>query len=298
MKAEFDGTYLKIGDEAKISLDGEYVARVKSGWYVGNLINCLIEFADGLLDSSRLKYSQLYICGKQLIKSTYFLNLAYQVNVAIPCNLMFELLGGKVSGWVNVKDETTVKGYLKIEDAVYYEETTGNVERVIRKMVEIGRRRKIYYPIYMLRPIARRGILSFQASDGEVVFEINERDYKLNYMVFGGKMQENYQPIFKWLEYVILKNFGGDLEWFEVRDDVLVARSGGVEISYDVSEKELIDFKFSVEDLTVKLIDDGIKMVGGDKSRVELYVVSMRAKRGFKKRIGRRLWDVFKYLVF
>lgn len=296
MQARFEYPWLQVGDVARISVEGKGEAKSKIFTTAGNLVESLIEFIDLVLEDCKFSGSVSDTCNHHTILKVY-LEGKYRVDLAIPCQLWFRNAKETIYGNIGVARDGAVYGSLRVKNATFTETIPGYGGEISEKLIELGAKHKIYYPLYMLQPVANDERLSFYTPDGELVFEISDKGYSLNYEAFGGSVRKWSGVVVKWLEDTILRNFNEDLENADIGKTILKAKAGNFEVLYNTSEKRVIDFKFLQDGLTITLIGDNIK-ISDSSRRIEVYVVGAQIVRDFVARISEKLWHIFKPLVF
>lgn len=295
--ASFRYPWLMIGNVARINLNGKYEISAYEGMFVENLVQSLFEFADKALENSKFDCTVIDTCYGHRIQKIYFVG-SYLITFSIPCGLEIIRSDNDLFGFLKVEKTGEIDGYLKIGKVVFEEEISGYGDEMAQRLLELGARRKIYYPLYMLEPVVNGANLVFCKPDGEVVFEVSDKGYKLNYEAFGGTVGRGSAIVLKWLESEILKNVSKNFKEWELEDRRGKIGAGKFEISYDVQERKLIDFKFLLGGLSVSSISDGVKMSDWPERRIEAYFVSRLSMERFRRRVGEKLWEILKYLVF
>lgn len=298
MRAKFNYPWLELEEIGKIGLDGSYEIKGRAGGSVENLIESLFEFTDKLMENSRIDFIDMSTYNWNRVQNVH-LDGAYKISFVVPCGIEFLNLERKVLGSLVVEQSGRVFGSLKIKRRVFTEEIQGYEEKFVEKVLNLALRHRIGYPLYMLKPEIEGENLVFRAPDGETVLEISDKNYKLNYQTFGGSLRKNSGVVLKWLEDAILRNCKENLESWTVRNKTLMLLAGKFKILYDINEKKLSDFDLRLNGLQVSSVASEIRITDWPARKVEGYIlVGMKNMEKFNLKVGEKLWEFLKWLIF
>lgn len=281
--------FLNIESMIEIGTDGRYRISAKR-----NLVEEVVKFVDVLIGES--KFEKLILDSyRNRFMPRVWLRGKYEIDFVIPYRIGFEAVG--IYGELRVEPGVEVWAEVTVEKSSFTEKL-GYDEKYEKKLLELAVRHGIGYPVNMLKPEVQGNSLVFYAPDGNVVFEINDKTYKLNYLTFAGQTRKK-RTILGWLENVIVSKVSKEFEEYRRSGDAYLIEAENFKISYDAKNKKVMYFEVKIKNLKIKEILNNVKIEDDAKERVEVeVVVGWKDMEAFRSRVGEKIWDILKYYAF
>lgn len=289
MEARLIDNCLKIGNLASFCADGRVKIQTTEDVLVENLCNSLIDFAGLIMDKSR----------EITVKTVFYGNLAYprvifKGEIEVEYDVLKRLkisFKDKIKGSVDFGKKTALLDM----GAVVFHETLESEWLILEKFENLTLEKKIGYPAHFLTGKTEGKNFVLYDRHGNLVFELEPKGYNLKTLSLVGGTTKVRDEFLKWLENSLFDALDYEFKKYEETEGTYDIFIGNFYLVYQKEKAELIYLNFLASDLLMYSTAGGFSLKSSD-GRIN-YDINIGKRKPLEK-IGKKIWETLKFLIF